>query len=34
VTAGTHWSEDTLGLPPKNLAWCALTPRSSKGFLA
>jgi len=31
VAAGTHWSEDTLGLPPKNLARCVLTPCSSKG---
>jgi len=28
--AGTHWSEDTLGLPPKTLARCVLTPRDSK----
>src|SRR3984957_20209558 len=31
VAAGTHWSEDTLGLPRMNLARCVLTPRSSKG---
>jgi hypothetical protein len=28
--AGTHWSEDTLGLPPNTLARCVLTPRDSK----
>src|SRR5216683_1790871 len=28
--AGTHWSEDTLGLPPKTLARCVFTPRDSK----
>jgi hypothetical protein len=31
VAAGTHWSEDTLGLPRMNLARCVLTPRSSNG---
>ena len=30
AVAGTHWSEDTLGLPPENLARCVLPPRSSK----
>src|SRR6267143_4530201 len=30
----THWSEDTPGLLPKNLARCALTLRSSEGVLA
>src|SRR5258708_3397467 len=34
IADGTHWSEDTQGLLPKNLARCALTPRSSKGVLA
>jgi len=31
VAVGTHWSEDTLGLPRKNPARCVLTSRSSKG---
>jgi len=30
MAAGTHWSEGTLGLLPKNLVRCVLTPRSSK----
>jgi hypothetical protein len=32
TVAGTHWSEDTLGLPLENLARCVLPPRSSKVF--
>src|SRR6476660_9339409 len=31
VTAGTHWSEDTLGLPMKKLACCVCSQRSRKG---
>jgi hypothetical protein len=31
IAAGTQWSEDTLGLTPKDLARCVLTSRSSKG---
>jgi hypothetical protein len=30
AVAGTHWSEDTLGLPPEHLARCVLPPHSSK----
>ena len=28
VAVGTHWSEDTLGLPRMNLARCVLPPSS------
>jgi hypothetical protein len=32
VAVDTHWSEDTLGFPPKRLACCALLPRGIKKF--
>ena len=30
VAVGTHWSEDTLGLPRMNLARCVLPPSSAE----